>query len=276
MATRAIKIHFSYAVVSFAARLEKATESAPVSTMKNLCVGQPNRTPHPGTPTPITQPKTCAECGPIVDSSVIVKGIDLGGGNYSLTTQEKVAEAKTNATAQFKGKVNLVPHDAADYEADTAPGRNLYYVIPDATGEDSYRLLVEHISEHPEKAFVTMYTPSSVAAPYQVKVRNGVLVMEERVRGQQMRAKPSVGGTANAQFKQMLDMSLDMLTQPYDPDAYEDTYAAAIAKIAAESPDQVSLGQAASTPTPTVVQSDADLGAKLAELAKAAAAKAAA
>lgn len=259
-------ITFQFGLVSFPAKLDKATET-PVE-MKNLCVGQPNQPSHD--PTPLTAPRTCAECGPIVDNTVIVKGIKQGS-SYAITTQEKVAEAKIQNTDAYKGKVNLIPHPAADFEAHTAPGRSLYFLTPDPAAVDHYALMVRLISSHPELSFVSLYTPRSSAGLYRVVVRDGVLVMEERTRGQAIKAAPQVGGTVNDQLYAMLDGVLGTLVTAYDPDAYEDKYAVAVNLLAIQAQDMVSLGKAATADAPTAVSSDDDLMAKLAQLAKAAA-----
>lgn len=257
-------ITFTLAVVSFPAKVEKATETAVTEGMRNLCVGQPNKPAHD--PVPVTMPKVCADCGPIVDYSALVKGIKQGT-TYAITTQEAVAEAKSDASAAFYRKVNLVAHDAQDYEADTAPSGKLYYVTPAAGSEDQYQLAVAYIAAHPELSFVTKYTPRSAAGEYRIVVRHGVLVMEERVNGQKLKATPQVGGAANQQFLQMLEMSTPMIVTPYDRSAYEDEYVKKVAALAAAATDTVNLSKGATAEAPTVVQSDADLSAKLAALA---------
>ena len=259
-------ITFQFGLVSFPAKLDKATET-PVE-MKNLCVGQPNQPTHD--PTPLTAPRTCAECGPIVDNSVIVKGIKQGS-SYAITTQEAVAEAKIQNTDAYKGKVNLVAHPSADFEAHTAPGRSLYYLTPDPAAADHYQLVARLIAAHPELSFVSLYTPRSAAGLYRVVVRDGVLVMEERTRGQALKAAPSIGGTVNEQLYGMLEGVLGTLVSAYDPDAYEDKYAVAINMLAVQAQDIVALGKVPAADAPTPVSSDADLMAKLAELAKVAA-----
>lgn len=262
-------ITLTFGLISFAAKLDKATET-PVE-MKNLCIGSNGQPAHD--PKPLTAPRKCAECGEITDYSGVVKGIK-SGTTYAITTQDEVAEAKLQNVAQYKGKVAMVPHPVADFEAHTAPGKSLYYVTPDPAAADHYRLIVQLVKSHPELAFVSLYTPRSAAGLYQVKVRDDVLVLEERTRGQAMKVAPVVGGTSNAQLYQMLEGVLATFVQPYDPDAYEDTYAAAIAKLADAATDTVHLGSAgASKAEPAAkASSDEDLMAKLAALATSSAA----
>jgi non-homologous end joining protein Ku len=260
-------ITFQFGLVSFPAKLDKATET-PVE-MKNLCVGQPQQPPHD--PTPLTAPRVCASCGPIVDNTVIVKGIKQGT-TYAITTQESVAEAKIKNTDAYKGKVNLVPHPSSDFEAHTAPGKSLYFLTPDPAAADHYALMVRLVSSHPELSFVSLYTPRSAAGLYRVVVRDGVLVLEERTRGQAIKAAPQISGTVNDALYGMLEGVLSTLVQPYDPATYEDQYAVAINRLAVAAQDMVSLGKGPSAEAPAAVSTDDDLMAKLAALAAQAAA----
>lgn len=256
------KITFSYGLVSFAAGLEKATETA--VEMKNLCIGSNGEPAHD--PLPLTAPRKCAECGEITDYTGIVKGIKQGA-TYAITTQDEVAQAKIANVDQYKGKVSIVPHPAADFEAHTAPGDALYFIKPDAAAADHYQLIVRLIEAHPELSFVSLYTPRSAAGLYRVVVRNGVLVLEQRTRGQALKATPTIGGTANDSLFQMLEATLPTFVQAYDPDAYEDTYAAAVAALAASAISTVTLGKATDVKPQLAAVTDDDLLSKLAALA---------
>lgn len=255
------KITFGLGPVVFPASLDKATETA--VELRNLCVGSNGHDAHD--PKPLTAPRKCEDCGEITDYAGVVKGIKQGS-SYAIVEQEKVAEARQTNDAQFKGRVNLVPHPRADFEAHTAQGKSLYYVTPDPAAANQYAALVELIGNHPELSFVTLYTPRTAAAVYQVVVRDGALMLEERTRGQAMKPAPTPVGMADPQMVQMLDMFLSNLIQPYEPDAYADKYAAAVALLAAEAKDVVTLGSDAAKPAPVAAVADSDLMAKLAAL----------
>lgn len=254
-------VMFKFNLLCFPAKLEKATES-PIE-MANLCVGQPDKAPHDALP--VKKPTTCTTCGPITDVTALKKGIKCGN-TFSLVDREALTEAKATYSTQYKGVLDFVPHPAEEVFAQTAPGESLNYLMPaDSSGENHYQLMLKLVREHPELAFVSLHTPVSATNLYVLAVRGEALVVEQRVRGQQLRAAPSVGGAANEQLYQMLDMTIGGFVTPFNADAYEDGYAAAVARMAEEG-EQVTVGDTKAAPTATVI-SDEDLMTKLQALA---------
>lgn len=211
--------------------LKKMGAIEETTTFVNLCVGQPDHPKHP--PSPRKMPSVCAVCGPVTDPSVLIKGIDNKDGTYTTITQDEVAEVKTEFASEHKGEISLVAHPAGPFYASTAPGESVSYLIPGSAAiENQYKTMVAFIEAHPELVFVGLHTPQSVTSLYQVTVRAGVLVMEQRKRTQELREVPSVGGEPMVKLGMFLDMTLEDSLSDYDPEAYEDKYAAAIAALA--------------------------------------------
>lgn len=253
-------IQITFGLLSFAGKADKATITK--ESLPNLCPGQPGKEPHD--PMPVKQPKVCETCGPIVDYEVLVKGIKQGSG-YAIVTQDDVAEAKDGYVTQYLGQLNLVAHPAGDFLAQTAPGESVNYITPaDAAGANIYQSLMALIQAHPELAFVSLHTPKSATNLFQVTVRNGVLVMEQRTRSQSLKPAPSVGGELNDKLYGLLEATLDISTEPYVADDYEDKYAAALEAMAQEA-TVVSIGTA-EAPAATGVLAEGDLIAKLEKL----------
>lgn len=218
-------IAIQFGLLTVAAKSDVATVKA--VTMSNLCVGQPGHDEH--TPKPLRAPKTCDDCGVINDYDVLKKGVKTGQ-TYTVVDGEGLTEARAEYTQQYKDVLKLVPHPAGPFLTATAPGDSLHYVTPaDAAGADHYQLLVRLVAEHPELAFVGLYTPVSATGLYRLLVRDGVLVMEKRVREEGMKPAPSVGGIVNDALYAMLDAGLSMFVTDYSPQAYEDLYAKAVA-----------------------------------------------
>lgn len=259
-------ITLNLSLLSVACKTDPATIRR--ESMSNLCLGQPGKAAHDATP--LTMPKTCAHCGPITDFAALKKGIKQGS-TYAVVTQEEVAEAKKDTSEQFKGKIDLVPHPAADFLTATGQGKALNYITPATGSEDHYQLLVKIVEDHPELVFAGQHTPSSAVGLFRLAVRDGVLLMEERTREQSMKPTPTVSGSLNQPLYDLLEATLDKMVQPYDPDTYEDTYAIAVAQMAIDAQDTVSVGTAGpkTTTTATVPASDADLMAKLKALSEA-------
>lgn len=263
MASRNLSLQFG--LISLAVKSEVAVEKA--TPMSNLCVGQPGKDEHEATP--VKAPRVCESCGPIVDNTALVKGVKQGKA-YTLVSQEEVAEAKESYASDHKGVVNLVPHPAQQFLGDTAPGDTLHYLTPaDTNGAGHYQLLVKLVESHPELAFASLYTPVSATGLYMVRVREGVLVLEKRVRSQAMKATPSVGGEVNDGLYAMLEAALPTFVADYDAEAYEDKYQSALAEMLAKG-EQVAITSTEGDATPVAAVSDADLMSKLKALAEAA------
>lgn len=231
--------------------------------MKNLCVGQPEKTAH--APTPLTAPKTCTSCGPIVDYGALKKGIQQGD-TFAIVEQDDVAEAKEAYSKEYKKRLNLVPHPAQQFLGETAPGDTVHYLVPaDASAEGHYQLIRQLVESHPELAFASLHTPRSATSLYMLRVREGVLVMEKRVRSQALKPVPSVGGEVNELLFAQLDSMLPMFVADYDAEAYEDKYEKALAEMVA-SAEQVTVTSETRATAP-VATTDEDLLAKLTALA---------
>jgi len=256
------KITMSLGLVSFGAKLDTATVAK--ESLRNLCVGAPGQPAHD--PKPLKQPSTCSDCGVITDYSAIVKGIPQGADTFAIVTQEDVAKAKSEALTP-KGQVALVPHPAGDFLGATSAGAKSYYVVPDPGAENHYALIVKYVTEHPEIALTALYTPRSATGLYRLTVRDSALVLEERTREQSLKPAPSTGGLVNDQLYTVLESIVAATTAPYEAEAYEDTYKAALAALAAAA-QVVGTGSTSTTATPKpVAQSDdALLAALLAQL----------
>ena len=259
MAARNLTIQFG--LLTIPAKSDVAIIKQVSADMPNLCVGQPDHPAHDALP--LKAPKICTACGPITDYTVIKKGIKQGSV-YAVVEQEDVAEAKDSYAKLYKGALNLVPHPAEQFMNATAPGDTLHFLTPaDAGGANHYQLLVKLIASHPEYAFASLYTPVSATALYMVRVREGVLMMEKRVRSQAVKALPSVGGEVNDLLFSQLEMILPTFATDYDPDEYEDKFESALATML-ESAETVAIagGEPTKAKAPVHVTDD-DLLAKL-------------
>ncbi len=253
------KVTVQFGLLSIPAKLEKATETKP--SYVNMCEGQPGHDPHPALP--VKMPKTCAVCDEIVDHTVLVKGVKQGS-TYAKVDQTAMAEAKAEYAKDYKGVVNLIAHPMAEFQANTAPGESINYVIPESdAAAGHYQLLRKLVENHPELAFASLYTPVSATNLFWLTVREGVLVLQQRVRTQELKPVPSIGGDVNDQLFGLLEATLE--ATPYDPAAYEDKYAVAVQALA-DAAEVVTI-EGAAAPAKPVLQSDDDLLAKLQALA---------
>jgi len=262
MAARNITLQFGD-LVSLPLKKESAIDKP--QEFVNLCTGQPDKPAHD--PSPRRQPYVCEQCGPIVDNERLVKGLKAGS-SYVIMTQDEVAEAKETYASEYKGVLKLVAHPAAEFLAQTAPGESVSFLYPatDAIA-NQYQTLVAFITAHPELVFVGLNTPMSATSLFQVTVRDGVLIMAQRVRSQALKALPAVAGEPMEKLQMFLEMTLEDSLTEYDPTAYEDRYAQAIEALAAETDRTIAEIEGAPKTAPVAQGvSDADMLTKLAAL----------
>lgn len=250
----------TFGLLTFPIKLDTATDKA--VSLTNLCPGQPGKGAHDLSP--VKMPRTCDSCGPITDYTVLKKGLKQGS-SYVVLDASDLSTAKESYGSTYKGHLNFVPHPAEQFMKATAPGETLHYITPaDAGGANHYQMLVRLVADHPELSFVTLYTPVSATNLYVLSVRDDVLVLEQRVRTQALKPAPSVGGTINEQLFDLLSTQISMFVTEYNPDTYEDGYAAAVQALA-EGAETVNVGTPA-TSAP-VAMSDDELMVKLRALA---------
>jgi non-homologous end joining protein Ku len=253
LASLAKNITLSLGLISATVRVESATTTA--ESFKSVCTGQDGATHDP---IPVKAPRKCESCGELAYGAPVSKAREVGGG-LVLVTDEEIAQAKAAHDEKFKGAVQLVAHQAGDVAGATAQGEKLYQLVPE--GEHSrYALIARLVAEHPELAFVSMYTVRSRAAMYVLRSRNGVLLLEERVTQDRLKPLPQVETTVNEAMLGMAETLLPDLITEFNVADYTDKYLAAIEALVAGR-DAVSSALATVTP---IRQTDDDLMAKLA------------
>lgn len=255
MAARKMKIEFG--LIGVACRRESAVDT-PVE-LKPLCIGQKDEGPH--APMPLKQdPSYCVECGE-VDRTTLVRGHGSGQAWTVLSDEQVEALAKTKVEFGEHTTLRLVAHPAAEFLTATETGESVYYVTPEPTDGDHYALLVALIERHPELAFTGLLSLSTggKAKLWLLRVVDGVLVLEHRVREQSRKPAPEVAGEVNEKLLAMVEGALEHFTEPYRTDDYEDHYETAL---------RTALGAATTTEGATSVAkpTDEDLMAKLAAL----------
>ena len=244
------------------AKLDVAT--IPQESFKSLCVGQQGKPAHD--PVAITAPKTCAKCGTIADYASLKKGRPAGDG-FVVLEQTEVADARSH-DALHKGKVQLTPVEAEDFFGNTAQGEKLYVVHVEPAAADQYAMLVAAVESHPELAWISQYAPRTRAGLFVARVREGVLLLEERVRHENLKALPAAQGTADPTTLGLLEKALPSLVGKFDPANYADKFAEQInALVASKQATAAGAVPQVATPVAAPPGSAGDLLSKLQALA---------
>lgn len=204
-----------------------------------VCTGAGGHPAHD--PVRIRQENQCSQCGTVAFHE-LQKAREVSDGLILLTADD-ITEAAVDAT-QWKAKMSLTPHPSADVEVATAPGGKAYYLEPVAGHEQNYGVLMHMISEHPELAFITRWTPRSSMGVYRLSVHEGALLMQERVAGDKVQPAPTfaaaeVPDALLGMAEQVL--GLDGVIAPFDLATYRDTAEDKIAAIVASRTAQVEI-----------------------------------
>jgi DNA end-binding protein Ku len=259
MASVAKGVALSVGLIGVTIRVESAVNKA--ESFTTLCVGQSGKAHDP---TPIKMPRKCESCGEIADYSTLAKGRKSSDG-YVVVTADEVAALKVD-DERYKKSISLVPHPADEVYGATAQGDKLYQLHPDGDA-DRYALIGRLIDAHPEFAFLTLYTVRSRASLYVARVKDGVVLLEERVRHENLKPLPQLDGAVNEALLGMAEQLLGTMATPFDPESYADGYQRALDELIA-SRDAVAAGASPELATVTPLhQSDDELMAKLAALA---------
>lgn len=199
-----------------------------------LCTGQdPAQPAHKDhAPTKPTWDPYCPVCQASVARASLVKGTEVAKGSYVVMTTDEVAALKSD-DEQYKGKLALTAHDAAEVTGKVMPSGTTYYLAPDPK-DQFFGLLRQMIADNDDLAFLGLYTVTSRSALYRVRPFGDVLVAEQMLRPEETLTAPTF--TAPPIPEQMLTMAQQVargFVTPFDPAAYADTYRQRLAEAVA-------------------------------------------
>jgi DNA end-binding protein Ku len=213
----------------------------------------------------VNQKRVCSLDGEEVEYSEIVKGYDLGGGNYVVIEPEELASIDPEATRtiDIEEFVDLDEIDPLYFD-------HSYYLVPDDRAAKPYALLVEAMTKT-GKVALGRFTLRSKQYWATLRARDGALVLatmlyEDEVVDPGQLEVPSAESVAPT--KREIDMAaalVESLSAPFDPSRYRDDYRDKImAMIEAKAEGQVITAPAEKEATAPVVDLMAALEASLA------------
>ena len=213
----------------------------------------------------INQKRVCSVDGEEVDYSEIVKGFDLGGGNYVVIEPEELAaiDPEASRTIDIEEFVDLSEIDPLYFD-------HSYYLVPDDRAAKPYALLVEAMTRTGKVALgrFVLRTKQYWAT---LRAHDGALVLatmlyEDEVISPADLDVPTTGSVAPS--KRELDMAaalVESLSSPFDPSKYhDDRREKVLAMIEAKAEGQVVAPPAPEEAATPVVDLMAALEASLA------------
>jgi DNA end-binding protein Ku len=217
----------------------------------------------------IQQKRVCSEDGEEVPFEHIVKGYDVGGGNYVVIEPEELAalDVAATRTIDIEEFVDLADIDPVYYE-------HSYYLVPDGRAERPYALLVEAM-DRTGKVAIGRFVLRTKQYLTTLRAKDGVLVLATMLYDDEVVATddlevPTTKKTAPSEREvTMATQLVESLSAPFDPSKYKDDYREKVlALIEAKAEGEVIARPEAPAPSAPVVDLMAALEASLAAAKK--------
>lgn len=241
MAARAIWTGvITFGMVSIPIKLYSATESKDISfnQLHGECKSR------------IKQQIVCPTCDRKVESDEIEKGYEYAKGQYVVMTKEdmeKVPVPNKN-TIEISSFVKLDEIDPIYYE-------KTYYIEPEEAAKKPFALFMKAISEKGMTAVatLTLRTKERLVAlrPFDGTLMCSTLLYPDEIRVTKGKALPDV--PVSEKELGMASMLIDMMTQDFAPEQYQDHYREALLKIIEAKLEGKEIVEPTAAPTGKVV-----------------------
>jgi DNA end-binding protein Ku len=178
-----------------------------------------------GTSDRIRYKKVNERTGQEVGSGDIVKGVDLGGGEYVILTDEELASAEPVRTRliEITDFVDLNEIDPIYY-------RTTYYLAPEGDGANKAYALLRQVMREANKVAIGTLVMRNKEYPVAIRPDDSVLKLETMYFADEIRnpAKELPDLPADADVSQrevdMAQLLLESMESTWDPDKYHDTH----------------------------------------------------
>jgi DNA end-binding protein Ku len=178
-----------------------------------------------GTSDRIRYKKVNERTGKEVQQSDIVKGYDLGGGEYVLITEEELAsvEAEKSRSIEITDFVDLDAIDPIYY-------RTTYFLAPEGKGSDKPYALLRRAMRESNKVGVATLVMRNKEYLVAVRPENDVLALETMFFSDEVRSTtrdlPPVPDDAELTERElsMANLLIDSMETEWDPERFHDTH----------------------------------------------------
>ena len=207
-----------------------------------------------GTSDRIRYKKVNERTGEEVESANIVKGVDLGGGEYVILSDEELASAEP----QRSRYIEITDFVSLD-EIDPVYFNTTYYLAPEGEAAvKAYALLRQAMQESGKVAIATFVMRNK---EYLVAIRPeaDVLALETMYFSDEVRSPtnelPNLPGTPGAsdQELQMANLLIGSMESEWEPERYHDTHRAKVEALIEEKAQGKTIAVAKEAPATKVV-----------------------
>jgi DNA end-binding protein Ku len=207
-----------------------------------------------GTSDRIRYKKVNERTGEEVESSNIVKGFDLGGGEYIMLTDEELAAADPERSRQIEitDFVNLDDIDPVFY-------RTTYYLAPDGNGSDKPYALLRKAMEESRKVGIASMVMRNKEYLVAIRPEGDVLALEtmffaDEVRSpnQELPRIPDDGDLTDREIS-MAHVLIDSMENEWDPERFHDTHRKKVEALIEEKGQGKVITTAKPAPEPKIV-----------------------
>jgi DNA end-binding protein Ku len=207
-----------------------------------------------GTSDRIRYKKVNERTGAEVESGKIVKGFDLGGGEYVILTDEELsaAEPQRSRLVEITDFVDLDDIDPVFY-------RSTYYVAPEGeAGGKAYALLRQAMRDANKVAIGTLVMRNK-EYPVAIRPDDEVLKLETMYFADEIRSPakelpelPDAGDLTDREIS-MAKVLIESMESEWDPNRYHDTHREKVQELVEEKRQGHQIVVSSSEPAPTKV-----------------------
>ena len=209
-----------------------------------------------GTSDRIRYKKVNERTGEEVPAGRIVKGFDLGGGDYVILTNEEIdsAEAEKSKLIEITDFVDLEQIDPVYY-------RSTYYLAPEGEAANKAYALLRQVMRNANKVAIGTLVMRNKEYPVAIRPDDEVLKLETMYFADEIRSPtkdfPELPGADEVSDRelQMAGLLLESMESDWDPEKYQDTHRRQLEAIieAKRQGDEIVTGTEVQPPSTNVV-----------------------
>ena len=247
-----------YGTIMAIVNVDSAVASEP--GLKNVCLGDGHGADHE--PTALKQNLKCPKCGN--NDAATMQKARVEGKTFTVVSKEEIAEAKAATVGSTAEVIALTAHPSEQVHTQSIQGGSVYQLTAGSQAMvPALSLIHDMIARHPELSFTCLWTPASRPNFYEFRAFGDTLVMEQRVRPQDLKIVQQPLAPIEAAFQKQVDAILQATVADFEPATYADAYRAKLDEVLASKEGQEGELGEKSKSSPKAPTGSVDLSAML-------------